>query len=53
MLPVTTENVTLKGETKDGRIVKGRLEVSDNGSKLAKLWIEPCNAPTLEGVKRP
>jgi len=52
VLPVTTENVTLKGETKDGRIVKGELEVSDNGSKLAKLWIEPCNAPTLEGVKK-
>ena len=52
VLPVTTENVMLKGETKDGRIVKGELEVSDNGRNLAKLWIEPCNAPPLEGVKK-
>lgn len=52
VLPVTTENVTLKGETKDGTIVKGELEVSDNGSKLAKLWIEPSTAPPLEGVKK-
>lgn len=52
VLPVTTENVTLKGETKDGRTVKGELEVSDNGSQLAKLWIEPGNASPLEGVKK-
>ena len=52
VLPVTTETVTLKGETKEGNIVKGELEVSDNGSKLAKLWIEPSNAPPLEGVKK-
>lgn len=51
VLPVTTETVTLKGETQDGRTVSGELEVSDNGSKLVKLWIEPSNAQPLEGVK--
>ncbi len=52
VLPVTTENVTLKGETRDGVTVKGELEVSDNGSKLAKLWIDPSSASPLEGVKK-
>lgn len=52
VLPVTTETVTLKGETKDGHFVSGELEVSDNGSNLAKLWIEPGNAQPLEAVKR-
>ncbi len=51
VLPVTTETVTLKGETQDGRTVSGELDVSDNGSKLVKLWIEPSNAQPLEGVK--
>lgn len=52
VLPVTTENVTLKGETDDGRRLSGELEISDNGSHLAKLWIEPSNAEPLDGVKR-
>lgn len=51
VLPVTTETVTLKGETEDGRFLSGELEISDNGSHLAKLWIEPSNAEPLEGVK--
>lgn len=52
VLPVTTETVTLKGETKDGKQVSGELDVSDNGSNLAKLWIEPSNAQPLNGVKK-
>ena len=51
VLPVTTETVTLKGETDDGRAVSGELEISDNGSHLAKLWIEPSSASTLDAVK--
>ena len=51
VLPVTTETVILKGETEDGKIVSGELEVSDNGNRLRKLWIEPANAQPLEGVK--
>ena len=52
VLPVTTDNVTLKGEPADGRLVSGELEISDNGSRLAKLWIEPADPEALTGVKR-
>ncbi|MCE5202535.1 MAG: YvcK family protein [Synergistaceae bacterium] len=52
VLPVTTETVTLKGETEDGELLSGELKISDNGSRLAKLWIEPSNAQPLEGVKQ-
>lgn len=51
VLPVTTETVTLKGETTDGELLSGELEISDNGSRLAKLWIEPGNAAPIEAVK--
>jgi uncharacterized cofD-like protein len=52
VLPVTTETVTLKGETDDGRQVSGELQISDNGSHLTKLWLEPSNAETLDAVKQ-
>lgn len=52
VLPVTVDNVTLKGETKEGKVVTGELEVSDNGSHLAKLWLEPLDASALDGVKK-
>ena len=50
VLPVTTETVTLKGETDDGILLSGELAISDNGSKLARLWIEPSNAKPLDAV---
>ncbi len=52
VLPVTTETVTLKGQTEDGSLISGELQISDNGSKLAKLWIEPSNATPLDGVRK-
>ncbi|MCF0247383.1 MAG: YvcK family protein, partial [Synergistes sp.] len=52
VLPVTTSNVTLRGETYDGKSLTGELEVSDNGSNLAKLWIEPSDAPALDAVRK-
>ncbi|WP_300263748.1 gluconeogenesis factor YvcK family protein [uncultured Cloacibacillus sp.] len=52
VLPVTTENVVLKGETKDGERLTGELEISDHGRELAKLWIEPSDAEPLDAVKR-
>lgn len=52
VLPVTTESVTLKGETEGGEQLSGELAISDNGSCLTKLWIEPCNAEPLEDVKQ-
>ena len=51
VLPITTENIKLKGQTAGGKIVTGELEVSDNGSKLEKLWIEPKTAKPIEAVK--
>ncbi|MDO5563451.1 MAG: uridine diphosphate-N-acetylglucosamine-binding protein YvcK [Synergistaceae bacterium] len=52
VLPVTTDTVVLKGETVDGVGVSGELAVSENGSKLAKLWLEPSNASPLSSVKK-
>ncbi|MDL2298965.1 YvcK family protein [Synergistaceae bacterium OttesenSCG-928-D05] len=52
VLPVTTETVTLKGETDSGELVSGELAISENGSHLEKLWIEPSNAVPLDGVKK-
>ena len=52
VLPVTTENVVLKGETKEGKRLTGELEISDHGRELAKLWIEPADAEPLDAVKR-
>lgn len=51
VLPVTTETVTLRGETESGELLRGELAISDNGSKLSKLWIEPGSAEPLEEVK--
>ncbi|MBQ9881942.1 MAG: YvcK family protein, partial [Synergistes sp.] len=50
VLPVTTENVVLKGKTADGTVLTGELEVSDNGSNLTELWIEPSDAEPVEAV---
>jgi len=52
VLPVTTETVTLKGETESGELVSGELAISEKGSSLEKLWIEPANAVPLDGVKK-
>lgn len=51
VLPVTTETVTLRGETENGEQLRGELAISDNGSRLSKLWIEPGSAEPLEEVK--
>lgn len=51
VLPVTTETVTLRGETETGEQLRGELAISDNGSRLSKLWIEPGSAEPLEEVK--
>lgn len=50
VLPATTETVVLCGETSDGGIVKGELEISDNGSSMKRLWLEPSSAKPLPEV---
>ena len=50
VLPVTTEAITLFGETGDGRRVRGELEVSEHGRELKEIWLEPQNAAPLPDV---
>ncbi len=50
VLPVTTEPVVLKGQTDDGECLSGELQISANGYRLAKLWIEPSRAKPLQAV---
>ncbi|MDR3320828.1 MAG: uridine diphosphate-N-acetylglucosamine-binding protein YvcK [Synergistaceae bacterium] len=50
VLPVTTETVVLHGETIGGKLVRGELEVSDNGSEMKRMWLEPSSAKPLIAV---
>ncbi len=50
VLPVTTETVVLHGETVDGAFVKGELEISEHGSKMKRMWLEPGSAKPLPDV---
>ena len=37
VLPVTTEDITLVGRTRDGTRVRGELEVSERGRDLQEI----------------
>ncbi len=50
VLPVTTESITLMGKTKSGLEVKGELDISEHGSELDEIWLEPMNARPLPDV---
>jgi uncharacterized cofD-like protein len=50
VLPVTTESVVLVGELDQGERVRGEKEVSENGWRLRRLWLEPQNARPLGEV---
>ncbi|MBQ9389275.1 MAG: uridine diphosphate-N-acetylglucosamine-binding protein YvcK [Synergistaceae bacterium] len=50
VLPVTTEGITLMGRTKDGQKVKGELSISEHGSELTEIWLEPLEAKPLPDV---
>ena len=50
VLPVTTETVVLHGETEDGRLVHGELDISENGSCMKRMWLEPGSAKPLPDV---
>lgn len=50
VLPVTTETVVLYGETEDGSIVHGELAISENGSRMKRIWLEPGSAKPLPDV---
>ncbi len=50
VLPVTTESVSIVAETRDGSRVRGELSVSEHGSQIHKIWIEPRDAKPLKEV---
>lgn len=50
VLPVTTEGITLVGKTKNGKNLKGELEISEYGHELQEIWLEPLNAKPLPDV---
>jgi len=50
VLPVTTETVVLHGETEDGSLVRGELDISENGSRMKRMWLEPGSAKPLPDV---
>jgi uncharacterized cofD-like protein len=52
VLPVTTEAVTLVGLAKDGRKIRGELEISRNGRDLKGIWLEPEGAKPLTEALR-
>jgi uncharacterized cofD-like protein len=52
VLPVTTEAVTLVGLTKDGRKIRGALDISRNGRDLEGIWLEPDGAKPLAEALR-
>jgi uncharacterized cofD-like protein len=52
VLPVTTEAITLVGETRSGQKVRGELEISKYGHSLQGIWLEPEGAHPLPDVLR-
>lgn len=50
VLPVTTEAVTIKGRTLDGRDVSGELAITENGGRLESIWIDPEDAEPVGEV---
>jgi uncharacterized cofD-like protein len=52
VLPVTTEAITLMGETQNGEKARGELEISHHGHDLKSIWLEPVGAKPLPEVLR-
>ncbi|AER66725.1 protein of unknown function UPF0052 and CofD [Thermovirga lienii DSM 17291] len=50
VLPVTTEAVSIVGQTEEGEILRGELEIAKKGSRLKSIWIEPRGAKAAKGV---
>lgn len=50
VLPVTTESISLVGETVNGIRLRGELEISANGSRLERLWLEPRHPQPVKEV---
>jgi uncharacterized cofD-like protein len=50
VLPVTTESVSIVAEIRDGSRIRGELSVSEHGSQIHKIWLEPRDAKPLKEV---
>lgn len=52
VLPVTTEAVSLVAETAGGERIRGELSISEHGSEIRKIWLEPLDARPVADVLR-
>jgi uncharacterized cofD-like protein len=52
VLPVTTEAVSLVAETAGGERIRGELSISEHGSEIRKIWLEPVDARPVGDVLR-
>lgn len=52
VLPVTTEVVSLVAETAGGERIRGELSISEHGSEIRKIWLEPLDARPVGDVLR-
>ncbi|EFC92156.1 protein of unknown function UPF0052 [Dethiosulfovibrio peptidovorans DSM 11002] len=50
VLPVSTENIVLRGKTSGGKQIKGELEISNFGTDLDEIWLEPSDAKPIKEV---
>lgn len=48
VLPVTLDTVTLQARLRDGREVKGELDISAEGNQIEEIWLEPRDSTPLE-----
>lgn len=48
VLPVTLDNVILKGEMADGRIVSGETKIVSDEEKIKRVFLEPRNCVPLQ-----
>ncbi len=50
VLPVTTEAIQITAELEDHRIVRGELAISQEGSLIRRIWLEPSDVTPLPEI---
>lgn len=48
VLPITTENVTLVADTKDGEVFRGELSVAEHGREIVRIRLEPSGVKPVD-----
>lgn len=51
VLPVTLENVSLEGETRNGERLSGETRIGGTDAAIARVWLEPAEASPAPGVE--